>query len=315
MMVDSTVDLRLTAADAPGRGGLGVFGGVMRLSFGGLQARAMLALGCLALAVPASAGSTAVQASAPTAQDWANLAKLPDWTGVWTPAPPPATGKPPAHAGQWVDNEPQWTPAAARQIAALEEDEKAGRPHNIYVNCLPEGMPSFMIMTLNALEFLFTPGRVTILGEFDGNRLRRIFTDGRPHPTDPDLTFNGHSIGHWEGGTLVVDTVAILPEVFLPLGQGVGLPNNGDMHIVEHIRLTGPDLLQDDLLVSAPHMLQKPWAYTRKFKRHRGAEADIVEASCRQGDFVEQRDAEGNAIFAPLPHDAGGAPLPLPPGK
>ncbi len=277
--------------------------------------RKLLVLACLTVAAPSWAAETAVPASPPTAQDWADLAKLPDWTGVWTPLPTPATGKPPAHAGQWVDNEPQWTPAAARQIAALEADEQAGHPHNIYLNCLPEGMPSFMIMTLNAMEFLFTPGRVTILGEFDGNRLRRIYTDGRPHPPDPDLTFNGHSVGHWENGTLVVDTVGILPEVFLPLGQGVGLPNNGDMHIVERIRLAAPDLLQDDLLVTAPHMLAKPWAYTRKFKRNRGAAADIVEASCRQGDFVEQRDAQGNAIFAPLPHDTGGAPLPLPPGK
>jgi len=271
-------------------------------------------VGC-AFTAPVRAGSAAVTSGAPGAGAWADLAKLPDWSGVWTPVPPPASNKSPAHTGQWVDNEPRWTPAAARQIAALEADEKAGRPHNIYLNCLPEGMPSFMIMTLNAIEILFTPGRVTILGEFDGNRLRRIYTDGRPHPADPDLTFDGHSIGHWEGGTLVVDTVGILPEVYLPLGQGVGLPNNGDMHIVERIRLAGPDLLQDDLLVTAPRMLAQPWAYTRKFKRHRGADADIVEASCRQGDFAEQKDADGNAIFAPLPHDAGGAPLPLPLGK
>jgi hypothetical protein len=264
-----------------------------------LAAAALVALLCLCPAARAEA--------------WADLAKWPDFSGVWTPVPPATPPKTPSGAGQWVESEPQWTPAAARQIARLEADEKAGHPHNIYLNCLPEGMPSFIIMTLNALEFLYTPGRITILGEFDGNRVRRIFLDGRPHPADPDLTFDGHSIGHWEGDTLVVDTVGILPEVFLPLGQGVGLPNNGDMHIVEHIRLSAPDLLQDDLVVTAPHMLQTPWHYTRRFKRHRGAAADIEEASCRQGDFAEAKDADGNAIFVPLPHDEGGAPLPLPP--
>ena len=60
-------------------------------------------------------------------------------------------------------------------------EEKAGRPPPIFVNCLPEAMPSWMLVTHNAMEFLFTPGRVTILGEFDGNRLRRIYTDGRGH--------------------------------------------------------------------------------------------------------------------------------------
>lgn len=246
------------------------------------------------------------------AEDWAAIGKLPDWSGVWTPIPPAVAGKPPSGSGQWVDHEPVWTTAAAGQIAALEADEKAGKPHNVYINCLPEGMPSFMIMTLNALEVLFTPGRVTFLGEFDGNRLRRIYVDGRPHPSDPDLTFNGHSTGQWDGQTLVVDTVAILPEVFLPLGQGVGLPNDGDMHIVEHIRLSGPDVLQDDMIVTAPHKLAQPWAYTRRFKRHRDAGASIVEASCRQGDFAETKDAAGDAVFAPLPHDDGGAPLPVP---
>src|SRR6267142_443801 len=80
-----------------------------------------------------------------------------------------------------------------------------------------------------AKDILFTPGRVTMLGESDGNRLRRIYTDSRPHPADPDPTFHGHSIGHWEGQTLVVDTVGILPETYIAPSEGVGLPNNGDM--------------------------------------------------------------------------------------
>jgi hypothetical protein len=140
---------------------------------------------------------------APRPKDWAALAKLPDWSGTWAPAPDDK-------AFPLGRNEPKWLPDVARQVQQLKADDAAGNPRNVYINCLPEGMPSFPLMTVNALEFLFTPGRVTILGEFDGNRLRRIYTDGRSHPADPDLTFNGHSIGHWQGATLVVDTVAIL---------------------------------------------------------------------------------------------------------
>ena len=65
-------------------------------------------------------------------------------------------------------------------------EEKAGRPPPIFVNCLPEAMPSWMLVTHNAMEILFTPGRVTMLGESDGNRLRRIYTDGRGHPNDEE---------------------------------------------------------------------------------------------------------------------------------
>src|SRR4051812_1469083 len=236
--------------------------------------------------------------------EWSTLGRLPDWGGTWVP-----DRSDPKHP--WGVGDPTWTPDAAKQIAELTAADKAGNPLNIYINCLPEGMPSFVIMTLNATEFLFTPGRVTILGEFDGNRLRRIYTDGRKHPADPDPTFNGHSIGHWEGETLVVDTIGILPQVFLPVGQAVALPNNGDLHIAERIHLTDPNSLLFELEITAPHVLAKPWKVKRLFKRQPDRTAEIVEASCRQGDFLEKTDEHGNAIFVPIPHQEGGAPLPF----
>jgi hypothetical protein len=227
---------------------------------------------------------------------------LPDWSGLWT------VERDPKHP--WGVGDPVWTPDAAKQIEALQAEEKAGNPRNVYIDCLPEGMPSFVMMTVAALEFLFTPGRVTILGEFDGNRLRRIYTDGRPHPSDPDLTFNGHSVGHWEGDTLVVDTVGLLPQNYLPLGQAVALPNNGDMHIEERIHPLSKDRLRFELVVHAPHMLHEPWQITRTFVRQANRKLEIVEASCRQGDFTSGRDAHGNHIWVPIAHDPGGAPLP-----
>lgn len=240
---------------------------------------------------------------APTAADWAAIANLPDLSGVWAPGPldrfPPGS-----------TTAPPWKPAQAAQIAALKKLEEAGAPKNIYVNCLPEGLPSSVTQTLNSVEFLQTPGRVTILGEFDGNRLRRIWTDGRPHPEDPDPTFSGHSIGHWEKGVLVVDSVGFLPQVFIPEGQGVGLPNNGDMHVEERIYLTAPDTLQVDIVVHAPKVLSAPWKASRTFTRHRERKYDLVESSCRQGDFFDDLDALGNAVFTPIPKDAGGAPVP-----
>ena len=270
-----------------------------------LNLRRLGLLGALWLATCATSGFAApAPGDRPAPQAWADLAKLPDWAGLWTPIP--AGPNPPFGV-----TDPPWTPDAAAQIAALRADEKAGKPHNVYIDCLPEGMPSFILMTQAAFEVLFTPGRVTLLGEFDGNRLRRIYTDGRGHPDDPDLTFNGHSIARWEGESLVIDTVGILPESFLPLGQAVALPNNGDMRIVEHLRLTAPDVLTDDLEITAPHMIAGVWKTSRSFRRRRGF--DIVEASCRQGDFIESHDARGNAVFRPLTHDEAGDPLPTSP--
>ena len=239
----------------------------------------------------------------PQPAEWAALAQLPDWSGVWTPTLKDQDAR-------MKSNPIPWNAAAAAEIAKLVAAEKAGNPKGLFVNCLPEAMPSWMLITHNALEFLFTPGRVTLLGESDGNRLRRIYTDGRPHPADPDPTFHGHSIGHWENKTLVVDTVGVLPETYIASSEAIGLPNNGDMHIVERIHLVGPDTLNDDLEISAPHVLTRTWKTKLVLFRQRAKKYDIVEGVCLQGNYSEGKDAAGNAVFVPALQSEGGNTLP-----
>jgi len=251
------------------------------------------------MAATASGAEPAVINPPPQPAEWAALAKLPDWSGVWTPNISDQMGR--------MKTDPiPWTPAAAAQIEKLVAAEKAGDPKGLFVNCLPEAMPSWMLITHNALEILFTPGRVTILGESDGNRIRRIYTDGRPHPADPDPTFHGHSIGHWEGQTLVVDTIGVFPQTYIAPSEAVGLPNNGDLHIVERIHLSGPDTLRDDLEITAPHVLTKTWKTSRILFRQRARKYDIVEGVCLQGSYSEGVDASGNAVFVPAPQTEGG---------
>lgn len=189
---------------------------------------------------------------------------------------------------------------------AAKAEEVAGAPRGLFIDCLPDGMPSWMLISRNSLEILFTPGQVTLLGESDGNRLRRIYTDGRPHPADPDPTFHGHSIGHWEGDVLVVDTVAILPQTFVALSQSVGVPNDGDMTITERIHLVSTGVLHDDLEITAPHVLTHPWKTTRSFIRDRLIRDSIVEGVCDQGHFKDGKDKLGHAVFISVPWDSGG---------
>lgn len=274
---------------------------VRRILIGGMLIAASFGGSILLTGIAAS--EPALVNPPPQPKDWSALASLPDWSGVWTPNMTDQERR--------IRTDPvPWSKAAAAQIAKLEAAEKAGDPKGLFINCLPESMPSWMLITHNALEFLFTPGRVTILGESDGNRLRRIYTDGRHHPDDPDPTFHGHSVGHWEGDTLVVDTVGILPETYIAVSEAVGVPNNGDLHVIEHMHLEKPDVLRDDLEIIAPHVLAKPWKTSRFLFRQRARKYDIVEGVCLQGNYSEGKDADGNAAFAPVPQTDGGNYLP-----
>jgi hypothetical protein len=260
-----------------------------------LPAMLLAAFATIAVSPSDAAAPTAKDAinSPPTLRDWQALAKLPDFGGVWTPLISD-------QVAQERTNPPPWNAKAAKQIEHMYAEEKAGRPFPVFDHCFPHGMPSYMLVTHNAFELLTSPGRVTLLGEGDGNRLRRIYTDGRPHPDDPDPSFFGHSIGHWEGQTLVVDTIALLPEIYLAVNEAVGLPNNGDMHIVEHIHLLNDDTLADDLEITANKLLSKPWKTTRKYVRQRSQKYDIVEGVCEQGSYNESVDKDGNSVFAPI---------------
>ncbi len=241
----------------------------------------------------------------PSTRDWAALAQLPDLSGVWTPNISDQNA-------QIKSNPPPWRSEAQQVIDRLVAQELAGRPKGLWVDCLPLGMPGWMLKSHNALEILSTAGRITLLGEVDGNRLRRIYTDGRGHPEDPDPSFHGHSIGRWEGDTLVVDTVAVLPQTYLAVSEAVGLPNGGELRVTERWRLVDKDVLHDTLEIHAPKVLTKPWTTTRIWFRQRARKYDIAEGVCLQGYHREALDADGYPGFQPIPQTALGNPVPLP---
>jgi hypothetical protein len=268
----------------------------------------LLLSGLLLLAASAQAADPSpkpkiIMNPAPTTKDWHDLAKLPDWSGVWNPN---ITDQ----DAQIKTNMPPWTPIVSEQINFMLAEEKAGRPPPLFANCLPEGMPAWMLVTHNALEIIFSPGRVTMLGESDSGRMRRIYTDGRPHPEDPDPTFHGHSIGYWEGEVLVVDTIGVLPQTYIAINEAAGIPNNGDMHIKERIYLKEKDILHFDLEITAPKVMTKPYKTTRIFFRQRGRIYDIVEGVCSEGYFKPGIDKYGNDIFIRADHAVGGNRIP-----
>ena len=143
------------------------------------------------------------------------------------------------------------------------------------ISKLPDWSGIWVPMTKDQ-EVLFTPGRVTMLGESDGNRLRRIYTDGRPHPKDVEETFHGHSTGHWEGNTLVIDTVGMTDDHHW-IEDGV--PAGPKLHVVERIRLVdGGKALEDQFTMTDPDNWEGDWVSTKRFNRQ--DRTDIEEHVC-----------------------------------
>jgi hypothetical protein len=225
----------------------------------------------LALAVVHAAGAqSAAKTSSPQGDTWESIAKLPDWGGIWEVT----FGGGPRGGGE----PPQFTPKYAAILADYQAKQKAGEIEDgPSANCVPNGMPSIMTQPY-PLEILFTPGKVTMVIEAY-SQWRQIFTDGRKHPEDPDLTWNGHSIGHWEGDTLVVDTVGFAEDTFL--GQG-GQRHSDQMHIVERMRLSAPDVLTIETTITDPEALTKPFVRTASYGRHR--DWTIAEYVCQQNN-------------------------------
>jgi hypothetical protein len=237
-------------------------------------------LGIVVCAVAFNTSATATSAGqvrlpGPQGDTYASIAQLPDWSGAWVI---PFGEFARENGRQRVPDDPnaaRLTPRYAEMAAAYP-----ARRHSNSEACLPTGMPNVMRYAF-AVEFLFTPGRVTILLEQDST-IRRVYTDGRPHTSDPDPTFTGESIGNWEGQTLIVDTTGISARAELL----AGVPTSGKAHVVERIRRLDDRHLQIDTVIEDPEALMTPWRRTRIYER---SDTTFFERICQDNN----RDVDG----------------------
>ncbi len=238
------------------------------------------------VALLAAGGTQAAKAPArpaakalPPGNSWASIAKLPDWRGAWDFDGRNSDGR---TAEKW----PLTPDAAARFKAFIDGQSRGEGLQNQTANCQPPGMPGVLTQPY-PIEFTYTPGKIVMTIETHA-QTRWIFLDGRPHPEDPDLTFNGHSIGHWEGDTLVIDTIGLLPQVLL--AQGV--KHSDKVRIVERMRLSKPDQLEDVLTITDPDVLTAPVVMARRYNRHR--DWSLIEYVCEQNNR-DSADDKGRA--------------------
>ena len=155
-------------------------------------------------------------------------------------------------------------------------------PANNYSACIGDGMPT-MMQAMFPMEILETPGQITIIQEAY-NQVRRIYFDGElPLPEDAEPRFAGHSIGRWEGETLVVETVGIKDYVLFR-----NVPHSSRMRIVERIHLVDDDVMENEVTVTDPEYLTGPWTWTWAYRRWDGYR--IQEYVCENNRYF--RDPE-----------------------
>jgi len=119
-------------------------------------------------------------------------------------------------------------------------------------DCKPLGVPQSFV-TPYPFQIVQTPKLILMVFEYP-NSIRFIPTDGRAHPVDPDPTWMGDSVAHWEGDTLVVDSVG-----FNDKTEVSGYMHTEDLHVMERFRKLENGSLQYDVTVEDPNVFAKPW--------------------------------------------------------
>ena len=154
-----------------------------------------------------------------------------------------------------------YLPWAAAEAKRRGDAQRAGKPiTDSTAQCMPSGVPRVMGAPY-PIEVLQSKKQVVILHEVQ-HLFRHIYLN-EDHPKDLDPTFMGHSVGRWEGDTLVVDTTAINKDTLI---NEAGDPHSDKMHIVERwSKSKDGQVLTDLLTIDDPGAYSKPWSIEYKY--------------------------------------------------
>jgi len=207
----------------------------------------------------------------------ASALALPDWTGVYVPDHDPS--RPAVFLSSPALTDAQM-PVLKPEYKAIYEANRASLmagslDHDKTATCGYPGLPLSMSIAYGG-EILMTPGRVTIITEWAGD-VRRIFTDGRGHPDDLYPSMEGHSIGHWEGDDLVVDTIGISTKASL---NTLGMQQSDEMHVTERFHEYQPGRLEIAFHIEDPKAFVKPYEFKVTWKRSPVKDDYIHEYQC-----------------------------------
>ena len=191
--------------------------------------------------------------------------------GVWLP------GGTPVNATNMKDIPFQpW----ARGVVA-DRDLNELEPHT---RCKPSGVTR-PFLTPYGVEFVELPElqRIYIFDIGGPHTWRTIYMDGRSHPAHVDPTYYGHSIGWWEGDSLVIDTVGFNEGFWL---DRLGSPHTEKLHTLERLTRTDLNVIQYDVTIDDPGAYTKPWK--SGFNLRWDPSVELFEYVCQQANYAHE---------------------------
>ncbi len=218
----------------------------------------------------ASAGAAALAASAMKDPLYGDPAH-PNISGMWNPefayfGPPvgapatvPQAGGPPSGMPRFTrPAPPKLTPPYAKKFTTWSKNFETGTQEpDTVTRCLAFGIARFGTMPV---EIIQTPGQLTMsLGVL--HDIRRIYMDGIGHTVGAEPSFNGDSVGRWEGDTLVIETNNIRAATI----DRDGIPYSDKLTVIERIRRVSPMRLEIETLLTDPEAFEEPYAIKRAY--------------------------------------------------
>jgi hypothetical protein len=244
----------------------------------GMGRRGFLLLATLAataVSVTAASGQAVTPPAGPTGSDAQSAASIPDFSGIWSHPywpgfEPPASGPGPVTNRSRLRGGPQrgvgdprqfvgdytnpiLKPQAAEVVKKHGEMELSGVGAPTPTNqCWPGPVP-YIFGTI-AMLMLQQPDKITIL---HGTQFRQVRMN-EPHPALLTPSWNGHSVGHYEGDTLVIDTVGIKTDRPFAMVDMYGTPYTQALHVVERYRLLDYEAAKEGLERAAKENFRLP---------------------------------------------------------
>jgi hypothetical protein len=169
-----------------------------------------------------------------------------------------------------------WAAALAKQRAA---DFSRDDPH---VRCLPDNPPRSWTLP-HLTKALHTPKLLVLLYEVNA-MYRQIFVDGRPFPQDMNPTWNGYSVGHWEGDTLVVETRGFRDNLWIDMN---GSPMSDAAKMTEKFRRPNFGTMEIELTIDDPKVYTKP--FTVHLTESLEADTELVDEFCLENEKSYER--------------------------